>query len=80
VVYAKLVESYSMRALSNSEDIVKAFSGILSNVWTPNELGGDLRARIPLLGMDIALLWRSAYSDLFKRRRYSSNTAHVTPT
>jgi tetratricopeptide (TPR) repeat protein len=68
-VYTQLVEMYVLRDLSFKDDIVDAFSGILT-VLEENFAGGFVSA-LPVAALDLALLWTPGQK--MRRRTPSSN-------
>ncbi|KAL2016322.1 hypothetical protein VTK56DRAFT_3863 [Thermocarpiscus australiensis] len=68
-VYTKLVEMYVLRDLTVYDDIVNAFSGILS-VLEEHFAGGSVSA-LPVAALDLALLWTPG-QKMFVRTPYGN--------
>jgi len=52
-IYARAVEAYTTRKLTNPGDILNAFSGIASKIFQDRHIDG-----LPVSAFDLALLWQ----------------------
>ncbi|KAF2397709.1 HET-domain-containing protein [Trichodelitschia bisporula] len=66
-LYSELVSRYSRRELTNSEDIIRAFSGIAS-VLSYSFKGGFISG-LPVVSFDLSLLWEPRWPMNGLRRR-----------
>ncbi|KAH8695721.1 heterokaryon incompatibility protein-domain-containing protein [Phaeosphaeriaceae sp. PMI808] len=67
--YAEFVTEYSQRRLTNSEDILNAFAGVLVKVSDHQEINTTLEHGLPMKYLQIALLWSSTDPTRFSRRK-----------
>jgi hypothetical protein len=78
--YVEFVKEYSHRRLTNSEDIVPAFAGVLAKLWSNEELGTGLDHGLPLKYLQLALLWSSTDQKRFSRRKSETSEEFQFPS
>ena len=78
--YTELIGDYTQRSLSDPADIVAAIVGILSKLWSPQELGTALHHGIVQKEFGKGLLWYSGELSRFKRRRCVSSWGFGFPS
>lgn len=67
--YVQHIHEYTKRNLTNGDDAVAAFAGVLSKIWSDIELKTTLRHGLPMPSLARSLLWHAVDTSSFSKRR-----------